>query len=141
MSVYFKGRFYHYDFIVDGERYSGSTKLEDEIEARLFEDDLRSKVATAQNPRSRPSQKTGFVYFIQGTATQLIKIGYTVDVDARLAHLAIGSPDRLILLGFCPGTRSDESFAHNQLSDCRSHGEWFRPEPRVLEFMAKVLAA
>ncbi len=72
---------------------------------------------------------THFVYFIsQGNAA---KIGYTCDVDKRVAQLQTGSPYRLKQLAvFCFETegaaRECEAWWHKVCGGGRLQGEWFK---------------
>ena len=133
MSIYRKGRFYHYDFYVSGVRYNGSTKRESLDAAQAFEDGLRAEVADEDHPRPAPIRAGGNVYFVQGSTTRLIKIGFAVDVRVRVATLATGSPDILKLLCHLEGTPVHEATLHRLLAAHNSHGEWFHPEPEVLD--------
>lgn len=66
------------------------------------------------------------VYFIQGEATGLIKIGFARDPIARLRELQCGSPDKLRLLRTIPGGYALERELHLRFAALRSHCEWFR---------------
>lgn len=73
------------------------------------------------------------VYFIKGG--QLIKIGYTTDLEQRLASLQIASPAVLTVVHWDPeGTREDERSYHDQLAAHRRQGEWFAAKP-VLDLL------
>lgn len=87
--------------------------------------------------RWRDGQDT-YVYFIQATTLGLIKIGWTWDPLERLTRLQIGSPDDLKLLGVIRDASAErlESRLHMQFAHARRHGEWFRPEPDLLAFIA-----
>jgi hypothetical protein len=75
----------------------------------------------------------GFIYFVQQyrKPSGPVKIGWSIDPRRRLADLQGGSPVRLRLLGFAPGTRVDERRLHSELVGLWSHGEWFRPSPEL----------
>lgn len=53
MSVYrpAKSRFYHYDFVMKGERYTGSTYLTSKTDARSCEARLRRRIATGEDAK------------------------------------------------------------------------------------------
>lgn len=55
MSVYRpkRSRFYHYDFVMTGTRYTGSTNLVAKSEARAFEDRVRRRIASGEEARPR----------------------------------------------------------------------------------------
>lgn len=75
-------------------------------------------------------------YFIQGEITQRIKIGKTATaVSERMRILQTGSPDKLRIIGICFGPKRFEGYLHNQFSPYRLHGEWFSPDPNILEFI------
>lgn len=78
------------------------------------------------------------LYFIQAQVTGLIKIGIALKPRERLAALQIGSPDKLVLLGVVrqPGARAVERALHAAMKEHRSHGEWFRPAPALLQYIA-----
>lgn len=44
MSVYRRGSVYYYDFILEGKRYAGSTKLRDHVKALIYEEQLKEKL-------------------------------------------------------------------------------------------------
>lgn len=82
--------------------------------------------------------QSGMVYFIQGAITKKIKIGFTKAkfVNQRLTDMQVGSPDKLIILGLISeATKTDEKQYHEHFLFCRSHGEWFNPDPELIEFI------
>lgn len=80
---------------------------------------------------------TRYVYFIQGEATGLIKIGKANDPGTRLKGLQTGSPDHLVLLGVIPCTKTRETELHEDFKAFKVHGEWFKPSAELLSFIAK----
>jgi hypothetical protein len=82
----------------------------------------------------------GRIYFIGCTETLRLKIGFTNrSVYDRLAALQTGSPTRLVLLGYIPGTFESEQNTHARFAAERIRGEWFRISPRLfahLNFVA-----
>lgn len=63
------------------------------------------------------------IYFIkQG---DYVKIGYTSNIQKRIAQLQTSSPNRLKLIGLIDGTLDDESEYHRRFSHLRGNGEWF----------------
>jgi len=87
------------------------------------------------------------VYFIQGTITKLIKIGRTDRVvrnpeKLRFKELQAGSPDELVILACVPEwSKKEECVLHRGFAHLRVHGEWFRPEQELLDFLDKPLEA
>lgn len=79
------------------------------------------------------------IYFIRGELTGLIKIGMAHDVCpcARLKTLQIGSPDKLVCLGFQNRTKSDERVLHKRFKAIREHGEWFKPSDELFNYIAQ----
>jgi hypothetical protein len=81
----------------------------------------------------------GVVYVIGATGSDLVKIGFTVGLDAtdRLQTLRIGSPVELSLLREYVGWQRDESAAHRHFAAFRVRGEWFRLDLVAIDgFMA-----
>jgi len=76
-----------------------------------------------------------WIYFIQGQATGLIKIGQSAAPGARLDQMQTGSPDRLVILGVLKYSRNLEGELHSKFADSRSHGEWYKPGPELLSFI------
>jgi hypothetical protein len=77
----------------------------------------------------------GYIYFIQGQATKLIKIGFAKDVKRRVKTLQTGSPDKLVILHSFAASRWNEKEIHFELGQHKSHGEWFFPHQQVFDFI------
>ena len=65
------------------------------------------------------------IYLIRCTGTGLIKIGHSLDPDARLIDLQIGSASVLDLILVTPGGRHEEVALHRHFAGRRVRGEWF----------------
>lgn len=79
---------------------------------------------------------TSWVYFIRAGEDGPIKIGFTGGSPyVRMRDLQTGNHERLRLLGAVPGTSKDENAFHRRFGDLRGEGEWFRPEPRLIQFI------
>jgi len=65
-----------------------------------------------------------YVYAIDNN-NGAIKLGLSHNPPLRLASLQTGSPTRLSLLAFRPGTALDEQALHERFGHLRLHGEWF----------------
>lgn len=78
------------------------------------------------------------IYFVQsGDENGPIKIGYSKNTEQRLAALQCSSPYKLTLLGTMPGDRVWERYIHSQFEAFQATGEWFRPHPRLLQFIGR----
>ena len=82
------------------------------------------------------SVSRSFIYFIQ--AADLCKIGYTKDVDARLAQLQTGCPTRLQLIHTYEVKNTSakvlEKAVHEHFRYRRVVGEWFNIDINIAEF-------
>ncbi|HXA78733.1 MAG TPA: GIY-YIG nuclease family protein [Candidatus Acidoferrales bacterium] len=76
------------------------------------------------------------VYFVQGEATRLIKIGMARRPELRVCDLQGASPDKLVFLGTT--RRYSENALHRRFNHLRAHHEWFRPQPELLDFISRV---
>lgn len=65
------------------------------------------------------------VYFLHAERTNLVKIGWTSDIVARVAKLRVACPYDVILLAVRPGTPQLENGYHCHFESRRQHGEWF----------------
>lgn len=79
------------------------------------------------------------VYFLQVGVDGPIKIGFTADVESRVATLQTASPFPLRLLGRVPGDEERERAIHLEFAHLRLRGEWFSPAPELLEFITEAL--
>ena len=70
-----------------------------------------------------------FVYFIENTENNSIKIGYTgKNVKSRLSQLQTGSSARLKVIKVINGNLPLETALHRKFSEYRLNGEWFSKE-------------
>ena len=76
-----------------------------------------------------------YVYFIQGQVTRLVKIGHTKDPKSRLASIRTNSPDKVKLIKLIKAEKGDEQIIHNRFASVRSHGEWFYPSRKLMEYI------
>ena len=79
------------------------------------------------------------VYFIQDE-DGYIKIGYSENVDKRIAGLQTSSRQKLTLLGAVRGDQSLEALYHRVFKSDRVRGEWFYPSQRLLRMIEEELA-
>jgi hypothetical protein len=80
----------------------------------------------------------GRVYFAELPSQGLIKIGSTVNLAARLKHLASVLPEAPVLLGTIEGGASEEMRWHVRWAHVRRYREWFSATP---ELRAAIAAA
>lgn len=80
--------------------------------------------------------RKGFVYFIQSEEGP-IKIGFSDDPAKRLDQLQVASPSQLRLLGSLPCKSTREAAIHGYFAEHRLRGEWFRPAPELLAWIAE----
>lgn len=84
----------------------------------------------------QPDSDAGeWVYFLR--AGDFVKIGYTTDLASRLKRLQTGSPHELRLLVLLPGTKYDEATFHRRFGSLRAHGEWFKLDGALLDFLSE----
>lgn len=83
----------------------------------------------------RSSKATSWVYFVRVGEDGPIKIGSSVEPAARISSLQTGMPDKLFLLGVCPGGRAKERELHALFADFRRRGEWFAPAGEILDYI------
>lgn len=75
------------------------------------------------------------IYFIETQG--MVKIGHSVDPQKRFTMLATGCPSRCALIGVVHGGREEEKALHKQFSGLHSHGEWFRFERPINDYLTK----
>lgn len=91
------------------------------------------------NPFSEPPAKrqssTDKVYFLQAENKGFIKIGFTNNPYSRIESIRAMSPVSLDVLVIITGGKPLEQKLHQRFSHLRHHGEWFHPEPELLEYI------
>jgi hypothetical protein len=80
------------------------------------------------------------VYFVQSIEGGFVKIGKDGN-GQRLKSLQTGCPLPLITLATLSGPPDLELELHREFATYREHGEWFRPEPPLLAFIASIPGA
>jgi len=75
------------------------------------------------------------VYWIQEGTDGPIKIGRTCNVRKRRKELQTGNARRLNVLATVPGDRHTERTLHLTFAHLRLDGEWFKPEPDLLQYI------
>lgn len=94
-----------------------------------------AKAPTDRRPKPLPKAgpRDGFVYFV-GADDGPIKIGFSVDPEARLAALQTGSAFRLRILLLLEATSAMERDIHESMDPWRVHGEWFERDAVAATF-------
>lgn len=91
--------------------------------------------------RLRGMEPCSFVYFCQSENGGPIKIGVSDNPWRRLAAIQLCNPEPLRFVGLVPGNRFDEHDLHERFDSAWVRGEWFRPVPELLEFIAAEASA
>lgn len=72
------------------------------------------------------------VYFVKSQALDLVKIGYTNDLNTRMSQLRAESADMLEIIRAIPGRLDAEFWLHEYFRHMRLRGEWFVPHPEMM---------
>jgi len=83
----------------------------------------------------RPSERDGFVYFVQAGQQGPIKIGWSQDVPRRIAELQVANASRLSLVAVVPGKMRDEATTHERFAHLRLGAEWFQDAPELRAYL------
>ena len=93
-----------------------------------------------------PREQIGFrpllnsVYFAQDVASGDIKIGTSKNVRGRVSKLCIETRRSLVVLATVHGSYQTEREMHQRFANARIRGEWFRPVPELLAYIAEIKA-
>lgn len=104
------------------------TTIEARAEQLTF--DLRDWLV---QPNRKVRSARGCIYFVR--AGENVKIGFSKDVDQRLAQLQTFFPFRLELLLSIAGSALTEHQLHHRFKLSRVTGEWFRLTPDIETFV------
>lgn len=115
------------------DKYLARTGMLSRNAIAKFERRLAPPEAAKRAVRHADHERGGSVYFI--ASGDRVKIGFTVNVGKRLAHMQIGSAEPLTLLQSIPGSWADERSFHARFDHYRIGGEWFRLEGELAEFL------
>ena len=81
------------------------------------------------------------VYFLRPIGMKgPIKIGFSDQPERRLKEMMMWSPFPLELFARVPGNRGLESALHQAFEDAKSHWEWFKPIPELVEAIDRMAA-
>lgn len=78
------------------------------------------------------------MYFIYAKKARRIKIGYSANPQKRICGLQTSSPETLIKLAILDGERELEQAIHSHFHYLREHGEWFKAENELFEWIHEV---
>lgn len=120
------------------EETTKSTHQAEEETVRRMEAKEKLKRWKAEYRKGIPKLESGVMatYFLQAEITGLIKIGQTTRLSRRLAGLRASSPDNLKIIKAI--AHDIEAVCHQEFAHLRVHGEWFRPEPELLNFIEEL---
>lgn len=94
------------------------------------------RAAALRLVRAEVTPDDGCVYFVQNTGDQLIKIGCTQHLDARVDALQREAPAPLRVIHVIADRGYDlESALHAWFADDCAGGEWFRPTDDLLGYI------
>jgi hypothetical protein len=82
------------------------------------------------------------VYFLQESSIGAIKIGTTKNVNTRVRTAATYTPHTLSVIASISGNHEIKIDLHRRFADARirRRGEWFRPVPELLAYIAEIKA-
>lgn len=80
-------------------------------------------------------ERDGLVYFVEAGRGGSIKIGWTQDLDRRIAELQTANAKKLYVLGSVAGTLDDESAFHARFAHLRLEAEWFENSSEIRDFL------
>ena len=119
--------------------WSGSTRSSaplSELSERCLRLQAEMHEWTNRKYMRRPTKlltERGHVYFVK--SGELVKIGWSSRLIHRLQTIQYSSPVPLQFLGSIEGTRSLEARLQDEFEEHHSHGEWFRSNPRLSDFI------
>lgn len=96
------------------------------------------RCVTKQEPAAAP---LGGIYFAQAGDEGPIKIGWSQDVERRMASLQVGCWVHVRLVATLPGRRIDEVAMHQRFAAARIRGEWFHHAPVLAWLEGQEVAA
>jgi len=76
-----------------------------------------------------------YVYFIEATGLNRVKIGYATNPTKRIKDLDTGSAVNLELLGVVPGSLAKERQLHQKFAQYRIKGEWFNYSDEIKDYV------
>jgi hypothetical protein len=110
-------------------------RLSDEWSAanwlRILEDLRKQDTRHYFNP-------TAVVYFARADGAEEIKIGTSTQLARRIRALEVSSRSKITVLATVVGSYKVEAWIQDRFRRARVRGEWFRPVPELLEYIAEI---
>jgi Meiotically Up-regulated Gene 113 (MUG113) protein len=106
-------------------------------------DDMDNDAVTLArvDDRAKVPDGSSVVYFIQEDGAGAIKIGTSKHLKKRMDEIARILPSEIVLLATIEGGHEVEWVIQQRFNHAHVKGEWFRPVPELLEYIAKVKTA
>ncbi|WP_052120442.1 GIY-YIG nuclease family protein [Amycolatopsis sp. MJM2582] len=104
---------------------SPSQIVKEDERSRQLTERYAAKYAAANTPGQACPLLKGFVYVIGQVGSNVVKIGYSIDVSSRLKSLQTSNPNPLEVRWYTPGDRRLEDALHLRFVKYRTNGEWF----------------
>lgn len=105
----------------------------------VMSEEVADALGVLRDARAQRMGRQGYVYCIgerSGGNQGYVKIGYSVNPEARVGELQTGNPRVLYLVAKMPGTEADEKRIHAKFIHKNVVGEWFHRDYDVLEEFA-----
>ena len=81
-----------------------------------------------------------YIYFVREPSSGAIKIGAALRPASRVKAIQVYNPNPIELLVVVAQTkRFGERALHRRFRSNRLHGEWFRPTPKLLSLVERLL--
>lgn len=105
-----------------------------DIEMTGTDPEYEAALGVLRDYKAQKAGRQGYIYLIgEGRLADadLVKIGYSVNPEKRIAELQCGNPRVLVLLGKVKGTPADEKAMHAKYIKDNVLQEWFRYSPTL----------
>jgi hypothetical protein len=103
---------------------------------RLPRSSLGRKLRLMPPPAPTPVQSGRWkLYVVEAPRAGRVKIGISMDPERRRRDLQAASPESLTLVATMDGSYADEMVLHERFAEYREHGEWFRLEGALAEWI------
>jgi predicted GIY-YIG superfamily endonuclease len=92
---------------------------------------LNSKMTNCRSPKRI---KGAYVYLMHDETNDLLKIGYSENPARRLKELVYGSTNTIKLIGYFPGSKTNEHIVQAKFKRQNFKREWFRNETEIIDY-------